>query len=80
MTDEEENKLGLTHEQRIIYEYFESHPEALERLTEALRPAIEALTDIYVRISEALIPIINALGPILIDDEENNEEDPEDEI
>lgn len=83
MTDEEQNKLGLTHEQRIIYEYYESHPEALKRLSEALRPAIDAISDIYVRLSEALKPIIDTLVPIIeakadedfIDDEEDSEDD-----
>lgn len=83
MTDEEQNKLGLTDSQRIIYEYYESHPEALEKLTEVLRPAIEAITDVVVKFSEALKPIIDTLVPIieampdeaLIDDEEDSEDD-----
>lgn len=83
MTDEEQNKLGLTDRQRILYEYYENHPEKLEKLMEALQPAIEALANIYVRISEALTPIVDALVPIieampdeeLIDDEEDSEDD-----
>ena len=87
MTDEEQNKLGLTDRQRILYEYYESHPEELETLMVALQPAIDATAVIYEKITEALKPIIDALVPIcvamadedLIDDEEDDEEDFEDD-
>ena len=86
MTDEEQKALGLTNTQRIIYEYYEDHPEELVRLAEAIRPVTEAIADIVVQFSEALKPIITALIPIieampveeLIDDEED-EEDSEDD-
>ena len=86
MTDEEQKALGLTNTQRIIYEYYEDHPEELARLAEAIRPVTEAIADIVVQFSEALKPIITALIPIieampveeLIDDEED-EEDSEDD-
>lgn len=83
MTDEEQKKLGLTNRQRILYEYYEDHPEELEKLKKALRPVTEAVEDIVVKISEALKPIVDALVPVivamaeenLIDDEENPEDD-----
>lgn len=83
MTDEEQNKLGLTDRQRILYEYYEKHPEALEELMKALQPAIDAMAVIYEKISEALKPIIDTLVPFieampdedLIDDEEDFEDD-----
>lgn len=79
MTDEEQNKLGLTDSQRVICEYFEDHPEVLARLTEALRPALEALSEIYVKISEALSPIIDTLGAACAEAKRIEEEDSEDD-
>lgn len=86
MTDEEQKELGLSNTQRAIYEYYENHPEDLEKLAKAIQPVTEAIADIVVKISEALKPIIDALVPIietmpveeLIDDEED-EEDSEDD-
>ena len=83
MTEEEQNKLGLTDRQRILYEYYESHPEELEKLTKALQPAIDAMSEILVRLSEALKPIVDVIIPIieampaedLINDEEDFEDD-----
>lgn len=83
MTDEEQKELGLTNTQRILYEYYEDHPEELKKLMEALRPVTEAVEDIVVKISEALKPIVEALVPVivtmakenLIDDEEDSEDD-----
>lgn len=87
MTDAEQNELKLTHTQRIIYEYFEKHPEDLAKLAEAIRPVTEAVEDIVVKISEALKPFVDALVPVivamveehLIDDEKDNEENSEDD-
>lgn len=87
MTDEEQKELGLTNTQRIIYEYYETHPEDLAKLAEAIRPVTEAITDIVNQLSEGLKPIITALIPIietmpveeLINDDEDDEEDPEDD-
>ncbi len=83
MTDEEQKELGLSNTQRAIYEYYESHPEDLEKLAITIQPVTEAIAD---KISEALKPIIDALIPIIetmpveeleeyIDDEENPEDD-----
>lgn len=86
MTDEEQKKLGLTNTQRIIYEYYEDHPEELAKLAEALQPVTDAITDLAVKLSEALTPIIDALIPIieeipveeLIDAEEDEEDSKDD--
>lgn len=67
MTDEEQKELGLSNKQRTIYEYYENHPEDLEKLAKAIQPVTEAIADIVVKISEALKPIIDALVPIIID-------------
>lgn len=86
MTDEEQKELGLSNKQRAIYEYYENHPEDLEKLAKAIQPVTEAIADIVVKISEALKPIIDALVPInevmpveelddYIDDEEDSEDD-----
>ena len=83
MTDEEQKELQLSNRQRIIYEYYESHPEELAKLMEAIWPVTEAVEDIVVKISEALIPIADALVPVivamakenLIGDEEDSEDD-----
>ena len=82
MTDEEQKELGLTNRQRILYEYYEDHPEELAKLAEAIRPVTEAIADIVVQVSEALKPIITALIPIietmsveeLINDDEDDKE------
>lgn len=83
MTDEEQKALGLSNTQRIIYEYYEDHPEELAKLAEAIRPVTEAITDIVVQLSEGLKPIITALIPIIetmpVEELINNEEDPEDD-
>lgn len=87
MTDEEQKELQLSNKQRIIYEYYESHPEELAKLAEAIRPVTEAIADIVATFSEGLKPIIAALVPIietmpieeLIDNEEDDEEDSEDD-
>lgn len=83
MTDKEQNELNLTNRQRILYEYYESHPEELEKLTVALRAITETVSDVVVKLSEALTPIIVLLGPFveamagedLINDEEDSEDD-----
>lgn len=83
MTDEEQKALGLSNTQRIIYEYYEDHPEELAKLAEAIRPVTEAIADIVVQLSEGLKPIITALIPIIetmpVEELINNEEDPEDD-
>lgn len=82
MTDEEQKELGLTNTQRIIYEYYEDHPEELAKLAEAIRPVTEAITNIVVQLSEGLKPIITALIPTIaelpVEELINDEEDPED--
>lgn len=83
MTDEEQKELNLTYRQRVLYEYYEDHPEELEKLAKSIRPITEAIADLVATFSEALKPLINQLAPIiammqveeLINDEEDSEDD-----